>query len=62
MTAGWTASIPRVVDAATVKPGAFVATANAVIDPNSGKATELRVLEPGYRPEEGTQEWLTRPT
>ena len=54
MTPGWTVSISRVGDAGTIKPGSFVATANAVVDPNSGKATELRVLEPGYRPEEGT--------
>jgi hypothetical protein len=54
MTPSWTVSTARVADAGTIKPGAFVATANTVIDPNSGKATELRVLEPGYRPEEGT--------
>ena len=54
MTAGWTVSIARMADAGGIKPGSFVATANALVDANSGKSTELRVLEPGYRPEEGT--------
>ena len=54
MTPGWTVSIARVGDAGSIKPGSFVATANAVMDADAGKATELRVLEPGYRPEEGT--------
>lgn len=54
MTPGWTVSVARVGDAATIKPGNFVATANVALDPGSGKSTELRVLEPGYRPEEGT--------
>jgi hypothetical protein len=54
MTPGWTVSISRVGDAATIQPGNFVATANSPVDANSGKSTELRVLEPGYRPEEGT--------
>ncbi len=54
MTPGWTVSIARVGDAAAIKPGSFVATANTVVDENSGKSTELRVLEPGYKPEEGT--------
>jgi hypothetical protein len=54
MTSGWTVSIARVADAGTIKPGAFVATANAFIDANSGKSTEVRVLEAGYRPEEGS--------
>lgn len=54
MTPGWTVSIPRVAEAGAIKPGSFVATANASVDANSGKSTELRVLEPGYRPEEGT--------
>ena len=54
MTPNWTVSTPRVGDAATIQPGNFVATANAPVDANSGKSTELRVLEPGYRPEEGT--------
>jgi hypothetical protein len=31
-----------------------VATTNIPQDDKSGKSTELRVLEPGYRPEEGT--------
>lgn len=54
MTPGWTVSIARVGEAAAIKPGNFVATANTVLDEHSGKSTELRVLEPGYKPEEGT--------
>ena len=54
MTPDWTVSVARIGDAAAIKPGSFVATANTVIDGDSGKSTELRVLEPGYRPEEGT--------
>ena len=54
MTPGWTVSVLRVGDAGAIKPGNFVATANAAVDAGAGKSTELRVLEPGYRPEEGT--------
>lgn len=61
MTPAWTVSIARTADAAGIKPGAFVATANEVVDPNSGKSTELRVLEPGYKPEEGTHGMVGSP-
>jgi hypothetical protein len=54
MTPGWTVSVNRTGDADTIKPGDFVATTNVPLDSNSGKSTELRILEPGYRPEEGT--------
>ena len=54
MTPGWTVSAARATEAAQIKPGDFVATANAPVDAESGKSTELRILEPGYRPEEGT--------
>jgi hypothetical protein len=54
MTAGWTVSVNRVVDADAIKPGNFVATTNTPVDANTGKSIELRILEPGYRPEEGT--------
>ena len=54
MTPGWTVSIARTGDAAAIQPGNFVATANTPVDDTSGTSTELRVLEPGYRPEEGT--------
>jgi hypothetical protein len=54
MTPGWTVSVNRKVEATTIKPGDFVATTNVPIDTDSGKSTELRILEPGYRPEQGT--------
>jgi hypothetical protein len=54
MTKGWTVSKARVADFAAIKPGDFVATANRVVNESTGKSTELRVLEPGYRPEYGT--------
>ena len=54
MTPGWTVSVVRKVDADAIKPGSFVATTNAPVTANAGRSTELRILEPGYRPEEGT--------
>src|SRR5580698_10651578 len=54
MTPGWTVSVNHTGDAGTIKAGDFVATTNVPVDANTGKSTELRVLEPGYRPEEGT--------
>jgi outer membrane lipoprotein SlyB len=54
MTPGWTVSVVRKVDAAAIKAGNFVATQNVPVDANTGKSTEVRILEPGYRPEEGT--------
>jgi hypothetical protein len=54
MTPGWTVSRPRSLPATAVKPGDFVATANKVVDEHTGQAVELRIMEPGYRPEYGT--------
>ena len=54
MTTGWTVSVNRVADADAIKPGDFVATTNIPLDDKTGKSTELRILEPGYRPEQGT--------
>jgi ribosomal protein S11 len=54
MTPGWTVSRPRSLPAAAVKPGDFVAAANKVVDEHTGQAVELRIMEPGYRPEYGT--------
>jgi hypothetical protein len=54
MTPGWTVSISRKVDADAIKPGNFVATTNVPVSATTGRSTELRILEPGYRPEEGT--------
>lgn len=54
MTPGWTVSVDRKVNADALKAGHFVATQNVPVDANTGKSTEVRILEPGYRPEEGT--------
>lgn len=54
MTPGWTVSVNRKSTAADIKPGDFVATQNVPVDDNTGKSTEVRVLEPGYEPEHGT--------
>ena len=54
MTPGWTVSINHAADASVIKPGDFIATANVPLDASTGRATEVRVLEPGYRPELGT--------
>ncbi len=54
MTPGWTVSIDRKVDADAIKAGSFVATQNVPVDATTGKSTEVRILEPGYQPEEGT--------
>ncbi len=54
MTPGWTVSVVRKSDAAAIKAGSFVATQNVAVDANTGRSTEVRILEPGYRPEEGT--------
>lgn len=54
MTPGWTVSKPRSLPSTAIKPGDFVATANQVVDDRTGRSTELRIMEPGYRPEYGT--------
>jgi hypothetical protein len=54
MTKGWTAGTSRIVTVDAVKPGDFVATINTNVDAGIGKANELRIFEPGYRPEVGT--------
>jgi neutral ceramidase len=54
MTPGWTVSKARSLPATAVKPGDFVASANKVVDAHTGQSTELRIMEPGYRPEFGT--------
>ena len=54
MTPGWTVVSTRAVDLGAIKLGDFIATANVNTDANSGRSTELRILEPGYRPEVGT--------
>jgi hypothetical protein len=37
-----------------IKAGDFIASINTNVDANTGKSTELRILEPGYEPEHGT--------
>lgn len=54
MTPGWTVSVVRKADLDAIKRGDFVATANVPVSPSTGRSIELRILEPGYRPEEGT--------
>lgn len=54
MTPAWTVSKPRTLPASAIKPDDFVASANQVVDERTGRATELRIMEPGYRPEYGT--------
>ena len=54
MTPGWTVSANRKGTPNDIKPGDFVATTNVPVTANSGRSTEVRILEPGYRPEEGT--------
>lgn len=54
MTPGWTVSSNRTGQLEDLKPGEFIASANAPVDASTGKSTEVRILEPGYRPEQGT--------
>jgi hypothetical protein len=54
MTRGWTVSVNRKVDASVIKADLFVASQNVPVDATTGKSTEVRILEPGYRPEQGT--------
>jgi hypothetical protein len=54
MTPGWTVVTARKVAPDTIKAGDFVATINTDLGPEAGRATELRLFEPGYRPELGT--------
>lgn len=51
----WTVVVARPVDIEAIKPGSFVATANANIDATSGKSIELRIFEPGNRGGEGSR-------
>ncbi len=54
MTPGWTVSKPRKATIAELRLGDFIGSANADLGPDRGRANELRVFEPGYRPEYGT--------
>lgn len=54
MTPGWSVSANRKGTPDDIKPGDFIATTNVPVTANAGRSTEVRILEPGYRPEEGT--------
>jgi hypothetical protein len=54
MNPGWTVVSPHTLDMSAVKPGSFIASANENVNSDSGKSTELRIMEPGYKPEFGT--------
>lgn len=54
MTPGWTVSTPRRTTSRELAPGDFIGSANVNLDEASGKANEVRIFEPGYRPEYGT--------
>lgn len=54
MTRGWTVSMPRKSTIAEGRLGDFVGSASADLAADKGRANELRVFEPGYRPEYGT--------
>lgn len=54
MAKGWTVSRPRKGAIDELRLGDFVGSANVDQAPGVGMADELRVFEPGYRPEYGT--------
>ncbi len=54
MTPRWTVSKPRKASIAELRLGDFIGSANVDLGPDKGRANELRIFEPGYRPEYGT--------
>jgi hypothetical protein len=54
MTSAWTVVIPHSLDVSALEVGAFIASSNVNLDENRGKSIEVRIMEPGYKPEEGT--------
>ena len=54
MTSQWTVSVVRAATLEAIHRGDFVASINADIDANTGRANEVRIFEPGYQPELGT--------
>lgn len=62
MTRGWTVSTPRRASVNEVRLGEFVGSASLDAGPGRGRANELRVFEPGYRPEYGTHSVATPQT
>jgi hypothetical protein len=54
MKPGWVVVANRDVSSDTLKVGDFIGAGNTVVDANTGVATEMRIYEPGNKPEEGT--------
>ena len=54
MSKGWTVATARPSTPEAIRPGDFVASANVNVDATTGRANEVRLFEPGYRPENGT--------
>jgi hypothetical protein len=54
MTRGWTVGKLRKGTIDDLRLGDFIGSANADLGHDSGRANEVRVFEPGYRPEYGT--------
>ncbi len=54
MTKGWTVSRPRKATVDELRLGDFVASASKDAGEGRGTANEMRIMEPGYRPEYGT--------
>jgi hypothetical protein len=53
MTRGWSVATVRTVRADSIKRGDFIASIYRDIDANTGRSTEARLFEAGYRPEIG---------
>jgi hypothetical protein len=62
MTKGWTVGKLRKAMIDELRLGDFIGSANADLGPDSGRANELRVFEPGYQPEYGTHAIATAGT
>jgi hypothetical protein len=62
MTPRWTVSRPRPGGISEVRIGDFVGSASHDLGQERGRANELRVFEPGYRPEYGTHSIQTPET
>lgn len=56
MIPGWRMVAPRTVPTEALKVGDFIGSANEVVNPTTGRSTELRVYEPGNTPEWGTHD------
>jgi hypothetical protein len=54
MKPGWVVVANRDVSSDTLKAGDFIGAGNTPVDDQNGIATEMRIYEPGNKPEEGT--------